>query len=156
MLGIARNRSIDRLRSEARRPKIVRAAADPDGGDASDPLAWASRTLQAADREEPATEVDRRWVRALLASSLAEMRPDEREVLVLAYDHGLSQSEIATRLGVPIGTVKSRTRRALAGLRNRLEGVPDLRPGTSTHDGADRAPQPGTARAAGDTPWSDA
>jgi len=54
---------------------------------------------------------------------------EEREVLVLAYDHGLSQSEIAERLGLPIGTVKSRTRRALAALRDRLEDVPDLRPG---------------------------
>ena len=59
------------------------------------------------------------------------MPSDEREVLALAYDHGLSQSEIAERLGLPIGTVKSRTRRALLRLRARLGDVPDLHPATA-------------------------
>ena len=132
MLGIARNRSIDRLRAEARRPKVVRPAADSGGAsDASDPLAWTGLALVAEERDEPATEADRRWIRSLLSTTMSEMRAEERDVLVLAYDHGLSQSEIAERLGVPIGTVKSRTRRALAGLRDRLQGVPDLRPGGS-------------------------
>jgi RNA polymerase sigma-70 factor (ECF subfamily) len=132
MLGIARNRSIDRLRAEARRPKVVRPATDAGGGsDPSDPLAWTGLALVTEDHDEPATEADRRWVRSLLATTMSEMRPEERDVLVLAYDQGLSQSEIAARLGVPIGTVKSRTRRALAGLRGRLEHVPDLRPGAS-------------------------
>jgi len=47
--------------------------------------------------------------------------PDrEREVIELAYFHGLSQSEVAARLGAPLGTIKTRTRRALAHLANRL------------------------------------
>ncbi|MBI3746358.1 MAG: sigma-70 family RNA polymerase sigma factor [Chloroflexi bacterium] len=132
MMGIARNRSIDRLRAEARRPRLVRPAAEAGvGDDAADPLAWAARALGAPDPDEPANEAARRWVRALLATTLAELRPEDRDVLVLAYDHGLSQSEVAIRLGLPIGTVKSRTRRALAGLRNRLATVPDLLPGRS-------------------------
>ena len=45
----------------------------------------------------------------------------ERAVIVLAYGSGLSQSEIAARLDWPIGTVKTRTRRALARLRERLD-----------------------------------
>jgi RNA polymerase sigma-70 factor (ECF subfamily) len=128
MMGIARNRSIDRLRADARRPKITRPAADVGETDAVDALAWAGRPILIDDADEPAAEIDRRWVRALLASTMAEIRPEERTVLVLAYDHGLSQSEIAARLGLPIGTVKSRTRRALAALRDRLSNVPDLRP----------------------------
>jgi RNA polymerase sigma-70 factor (ECF subfamily) len=40
---------------------------------------------------------------------------------MLAYEGGLSQSEISERLGWPIGTVKTRTRRALHRLRDRLE-----------------------------------
>jgi RNA polymerase sigma-70 factor (ECF subfamily) len=132
MLGIARNRAIDRLRAEARRPKVVRPAApEGAGGEITDLITWASGRVAAGEADEPAAEVDRRWVRALLATTLAEMRPEEREVLVLAYDHGLSQSEIASRLELPIGTVKSRTRRGLAGLRDRLADVPDLRPAAS-------------------------
>jgi RNA polymerase sigma-70 factor (ECF subfamily) len=47
--------------------------------------------------------------------------PDtERAVIVLAYREELSQSEIATRLGWPLGTVKTRTRRALLRLRQFL------------------------------------
>ena len=141
MLGIARNRAIDRLRAEARRPRIFRPAEHAGSTDATDSLAWAGRAIVAADREEPPREADRRWVRSLLVTTLGQMRPEEREVLVLAYDQGLSQSEIAARLGVPIGTVKSRTRRALAGLRDRLEGIPDLRPGS---------PHPATETPVGD------
>ena len=46
-------------------------------------------------------------------------------MILLAYDGGLSQSEIAASLGWPIGTVKTRTRRALRHLRDRLEGPQD-------------------------------
>ena len=45
------------------------------------------------------------------------MPEDERTVIVLAYREELSQSEIAERLGWPLGTVKTRTRRALQRLR---------------------------------------
>ncbi len=127
-IGIARNRSIDRLRAEARRPSPVYArAADPDAAQAVDPLEWADRQLGGTAEGNPAIELNRRWTRALVRTTLAEMPPDERQVVVLAYDQGLRQSEIAERLGLPIGTVKSRTRRALARLRARLADVPDLR-----------------------------
>ncbi len=132
--GIGRNQAIDRLRAEARRPQPIRSSsagqATRDPG-AVDGLESANARLAAPTSEEPPEETDRRWLRALLRTALSEMQPDEREVLVLAYDHGLSQSEIAERLAVPIGTVKSRTRRALLRLRARLGDVPDLRPGTA-------------------------
>jgi hypothetical protein len=50
-------------------------------------------------------------------------------VIELAYGAGLSQSEIAVRLGWPMGTVKTRTRRALRHIRERLEG-PQMDTGT--------------------------
>ena len=129
MLGIVRNRALDRLRAKARRPRIVRSGSgSPTSPEAADGGAWGRRQILASGSDDPAAALERRWVRALLRTSLAEMRADEREILVLAYDAGLSQSEIAERLRLPIGTVKSRTRRSLARLRLRLASVPDLRP----------------------------
>lgn len=146
MLGIARNRAIDRLRAEARRPlpEWVRAEGSLVADDRVD-LAERGRPGHStgSESDDPAAEVDRRWLRAVIRTVLTELRPDEREILVLAYDRAFSQGEIATRLGIPIGTVKSRTRRALARLRTRLESVPDLRDRAST---ATRIPRPGLER----------
>jgi RNA polymerase sigma-70 factor, ECF subfamily len=131
LLGIARNRAIDRLRAEARRPRAVRVwGSDDESSDTDDLLDWAGRRRGSSAEGDPASEADRRWTRALVRTTLAEMPFEERQVIALAYDHSLSQSEIADELGMPIGTVKSRTRRALARLRSRLADVPDLRPGS--------------------------
>jgi DNA-directed RNA polymerase specialized sigma24 family protein len=56
------------------------------------------------------------------------MPEPERRALELAYDQELTQAEIAERLGWPLGTVKTRTRRALMRLRAMLETVPDIAP----------------------------
>lgn len=57
-----------------------------------------------------------------LASAIRELPPDHAEVLMLGYFEDLSCSEIAARLEIPIGTVKSRVRRALQVLREKLAG----------------------------------
>ena len=57
-------------------------------------------------------------LRHALQAALAAMPEDERTVIVLAYGEDLTQSEIAERLGWPLGTVKTRTRRGLARLRD--------------------------------------
>ena len=54
--------------------------------------------------------------------ALEDLQPHEREVIELAYWSGLSQSEVAQFLGLPLGTVKTRTRSALARLATVLEG----------------------------------
>ncbi|MGC4092824.1 MAG: sigma-70 family RNA polymerase sigma factor [Polyangiaceae bacterium] len=59
--------------------------------------------------------------RGKLRAALASMSRDEREVLSLGYFEGLSSSEIAERIRIPIGTVKSRTRGALAKLRQHMQ-----------------------------------
>jgi RNA polymerase sigma-70 factor (ECF subfamily) len=51
---------------------------------------------------------------------LAELNAEQREVLVLGYFEGLSSSEIASKVGIPIGTVKSRVAAALSALRQAL------------------------------------
>jgi RNA polymerase sigma-70 factor (ECF subfamily) len=55
--------------------------------------------------------------------SLAELPDNERIVLELAYWGNRSQSEIAELLGIPLGTVKTRTRTGLARLADMLEDV---------------------------------
>ena len=59
-------------------------------------------------------------VREALRVAVAAMPDDERTVILLAYQDELSQTEIAERLGWPLGTVKTRTRRALHRLRTVL------------------------------------
>lgn len=127
LIGIARHRSLDRLRMESRRPRLAtpaHAVVDGEGSEEGS-LGWGATAIS-QDEPDPAVEVDRRWSRSVVRTALSEMPEPERRVLVLAYDDGLSQAEIAARLGWPLGTVKSRTRRAMATLRERLILVPGL------------------------------
>jgi RNA polymerase sigma-70 factor (ECF subfamily) len=68
----------------------------------------------------PEREVDIAELRREVDQALADIPEQERTVLKLAYFDQLSQSEIAARLSWPLGTVKTRTRRALARLRESL------------------------------------
>ncbi len=137
MLRIARNRAIDRLRADARRPGLVQLAAT-DGEEALlDPLdRLAERRRQGIDESDPAVLLERSWSGAVVRTALADLAGHEREVVALAYREGLTQHEIAERLGLPLGTVKSRTRRALAHLRQALVRVPDFAPGEGSPDAA--------------------
>jgi RNA polymerase sigma-70 factor (ECF subfamily) len=112
LLSIARHRAIDRLRGDARRP-LQRA----------EPLEAAALNLRETSAQ-PDTLVARRWVQSVVQSAVAALPDWERDVVRLAYADGLSQSAIAERLDIPIGTVKSRTRRAMAHVRSRLEAIP--------------------------------
>ena len=126
---IARNRTVDRLRSAGRRPTLIplsaAAASGPGGSGAEAPdadaverlLARGSMVAGGVPEPSPEREVDLRELRVALQAALAEMPEVERMVIVLAYTEDLTQSEIAARLGWPLGTVKTRTRRALAHLR---------------------------------------
>jgi RNA polymerase sigma-70 factor, ECF subfamily len=123
---IARNRTVDRLRAAGRRPQVV----GPSGG--GDPevsetqrleRAAASGTIVAGAETPMAPEpaYASKETRAVIGAALDGMPEEERMVIVLAYRDELSQSEIAERLGWPLGTVKTRTRRALRHLRAALE-----------------------------------
>jgi RNA polymerase sigma-70 factor, ECF subfamily len=101
--AIARNAIVDRAR---RRPEPPVETPDdvPDG----DP--------------GPADHAEAGWVAWRVHRALEELPEREREVISLAYWSGLSQSEVAEFLGIPLGTVKTRTRAALQRLADLLEG----------------------------------
>ncbi len=124
--AIGRNRTVDRLRAAGRRPALIpitgTAADDQVEGDLLDRLASdggvvAGGTGAGLDPESAIATVE---LRSTLRDAIAAMPKPERVVILLAYQEELSQSEIADRLGWPLGTVKTRTRRALARLRAAL------------------------------------
>jgi RNA polymerase sigma-70 factor, ECF subfamily len=104
LVTLARSRAIDRLRASGSRARAETAAgADP-------PL----------PEDDASAGAQRRQIRDRVTSALAGLPAQSRQVLELAYFEGLSQSEIATRLGVPLGTVKSWTRQGLLRLREQV------------------------------------
>src|SRR5829696_7133780 len=129
---IARNRTVDRLRAAGRRPSLVGISAlggaeDQDAA-ALERLMASGRTLGGAEPAPgPEDALHSAEVTETLREAVAAMPEQERTVIVLAYREELTQSEIAERLGWPLGTVKTRTRRALHRLRGAL--ADELGPG---------------------------
>jgi RNA polymerase sigma-70 factor, ECF subfamily len=124
LLGIARHRAIDRYRAESRRPTAA-AVSLADSFTSGEPV-FADPGSGPPANIDPTEVAELHWRQSVVRTLLADLPESERDVLMLAYGSGLSQMEIAERTGTPLGTVKSRTRRALAHLRLRLAGVPDL------------------------------
>ena len=126
-MSIARNRAIDRLRAAGRHDRAATFSSF-GGAEADDhsTVEWLTSTgdLVGAAGPEPGPEVALadKETREAIQDAVASLSPLERSVIELAYGAGLSQSEIAAQLGWPIGTVKTRTRRALRHIRERLEG----------------------------------
>jgi RNA polymerase sigma-70 factor, ECF subfamily len=76
---------------------------------------------EASNEAGPPDRAERAWLSWRVHSALEELSENERVVIELAYWRGLSQSEISAALGVPLGTVKTRTRNALGRLARLLE-----------------------------------
>jgi RNA polymerase sigma-70 factor, ECF subfamily len=77
---------------------------------------------EASDEAGPDERVEQNWLSFRVHSALETLPDNERQLIELAYWSGLSQSEIANLVGIPLGTVKTRTRSALARLADELEG----------------------------------
>jgi RNA polymerase sigma-70 factor, ECF subfamily len=100
VLLLVRSRALDRRRSAAFAKSV--------------PLDLAPESIAPAEDAQDHPRV---------AGLMAVLSPQQREVLEMGYFEGLSSSEIATRIGVPVGTVKSRVASALASLRTSLACV---------------------------------
>jgi RNA polymerase sigma-70 factor, ECF subfamily len=77
---------------------------------------------EAADEPGPAARAEASWVSWRVHRALETLPEHERPVIELAYWGGMSQSEIAEYLNLPLGTVKTRTRSALSRLADELDG----------------------------------
>ncbi len=118
---IARNRATDRMRALGRRPGVLPlSAVFATADDADRVLDAGSIVASAGATADPEAVLDEHALRDTMTAALSALPPDERAVLELGYYGDLSQSEIADRLGIPLGTVKTRTRRALLRLRGSI------------------------------------
>jgi RNA polymerase sigma-70 factor (ECF subfamily) len=100
LYAVARNAIVDRARGRTETPAEVPETPSDDAG--------------------PAEQAEQSWVAWRVHRALEELPEREHEVIALAYWSGLSQSEVAEYLGIPLGTVKTRTRSALARLADLL------------------------------------
>jgi RNA polymerase sigma-70 factor (ECF subfamily) len=103
LYAVARNAIVDRTRARSEPPAEV-----PD-----DP----------STEPGPPEQAERSWLSWRVHRALEDLPEHERPLLELAYWSGLSQSEIADFLNIPLGTVKTRTRSALSRLADALEDV---------------------------------
>lgn len=109
LFRVARNRRIDVARKNR-----------PDRIDPNDPF------LLPEEQDPPDEEMDARLRDERVRAAMSALPPEQLELLRYAYFLGLSQSEIAERTGLPLGTVKSRTRLAFVRLRQALQADPKV------------------------------
>jgi RNA polymerase sigma-70 factor, ECF subfamily len=102
LYAIARNAIVDRFRTQVDTTGVVPEIVSGDPG--------------------PADAAETSFVSWRVHRALETLPPREREVVELAYWSGLSQREVAEYLHIPLGTVKTRTRSALARLADILDG----------------------------------
>ncbi len=110
LFGIAHNYCIDELRRRRARPQSVYE-------DDEHPIL--SGIADSTDVSEAALESEQRRI---VQSALQQLPVEQRQALELAYFGGLTQQEIAARLGNPLGTIKTRMRLGLQKLRGILQG----------------------------------
>lgn len=105
LVRVARNRAIDRLRANTVRLRAVESAPEPE-------------PVESPEMRASATERQRAVARAL-----ESLPADQRVLIEQAYFLGLTQSELAERFNLPLGTVKTRIRTGMLALREQLSQV---------------------------------
>jgi RNA polymerase sigma-70 factor, ECF subfamily len=103
---MTRSRAIDKLRSRGTRYRFL--------------MRWEGITRHETAAATPLDQASTQERSQIVLAALAQLPPSERQVLEIAYYEGLSQSEVAKRLEIPLGTVKTRSRQGLLRLRQAL------------------------------------
>ncbi len=103
---LTRSRALDRLRARSRNQKRLREQSSDEN----------ARVVS----ENPIEDISQLERSHEVRQALQQLSSNEQEVLKMAYYQSLSQSEIASRLNIALGTVKSRSRRGLLKLRQAL------------------------------------
>jgi RNA polymerase sigma-70 factor (ECF subfamily) len=117
LLSVARNRSIDHRRSQSRRMRHEALPSIDEEGDA----------LPSEDaRDDPALQTVLADECAAVRRALEVLPPEQKLAIQLAYFGGLTQQEIANKLGQPLGTVKTRIRLGMQKMRGPLQTRRDL------------------------------
>ena len=111
-LTMTRNRSIDRIRAIQRRTRLRDDFEKETVADESAGIREALSGVDASERTQ------------ILRDAVGRLSPEQRKVIDLAFFGGLTQSEIADRLGEPLGTVEARARRGLMKLKELLGEKP--------------------------------
>jgi len=104
-ITMTRNKAIDKLRALQRRFRL------------NDEVQKETRPDDLVHQRQPSDEADAAESGRTLRGALQRLGTDQREVIEMAFFGGLTQHEIAGRLGEPLGTVKARMRRGMMRLR---------------------------------------
>lgn len=115
LLVIGRNRAISRLRG---RPSLE-VLEETEG-------LYANTLASTANIEDEASRME---LMETLKAALAQLPAEQRQAVELAYFEGMTQTEIATKTGSPLGTVKTRMRSAMQVLKKRLDDGTARQPG---------------------------
>lgn len=107
-LTLTRNRAIDRIRAIQRRTRL------------RDEFEQETFVDESAGVREALSGVDASEKGQILRKAVSQLSPQQKKVIELAYFGGLTQTEIAEKLGEPLGTVKARARRGLLKLKELL------------------------------------
>jgi RNA polymerase sigma-70 factor (ECF subfamily) len=111
LMGMVHHRAVDAVRREESQHRRAEAEAT-------------MAVLETADHADAiVTDIGATQDRASVRSALNALPEEQRAVLELMYFDGLSQSQIAEKRGLPLGTVKSRTLLGMRRLRAALEGI---------------------------------
>lgn len=103
MVSIARNRALDETKRKTMRS-----------------LEECPEVLEIPGEDNPSLNHERNDELRRLLDCLDRLEPDRRQIVLLAYDYGMTREEIANRVGRPVGTVKTLLRRSLARLKDCL------------------------------------